>query len=238
MSKVNLLITIIQKKLSAEYLEFFRMYNTPVILSIPGKGTAKDSTLDYLGIEATEKTVFFNIAGSDGTDIIARELINTMNIDIPGIGIALTVPLDSIDSRTLAVLSPAKDTPENDTNSSTGKEADAMNATANSLIITIVNQGYTDLVMNAARAAGARGGTTIHAKGTVTKEAEKFFGISISDEKELIFIVTDEESRRGIMKAIATEAGPQTKAQAMIISLPCERVTGGRNFGNSNPSIA
>lgn len=58
------------------------------------------------------------------------------------------------------------------------------------LIIVIANQGFTDKVMDAARAAGATGGTAVHAKGTGTELAKKFFGVSLAAEKELIFILS------------------------------------------------
>ena len=58
------------------------------------------------------------------------------------------------------------------------------------LIIVITNQGYTDKVMDAARSAGAGGGTAIHAKGTGAELARKFFGVSIASEKEIVFIIS------------------------------------------------
>ena len=53
------------------------------------------------------------------------------------------------------------------------------------LIITVVNRGFTDDVMHAAKSAGATGGTIMHARGTGIHEAERFFGVSIQPEKEL-----------------------------------------------------
>ena len=57
------------------------------------------------------------------------------------------------------------------------------------LIVTIVNRGFADEVMNAARAAGAHGGTILWARGSGVHETEKFFGISIQPEKELVLIL-------------------------------------------------
>ena len=54
---------------------------------------------------------------------------------------------------------------------------------AHDLIVVIANQGSTDLVMDAAREAGATGGTVIHAKGTGTDLVRKFFGVSIASEQ-------------------------------------------------------
>ena len=54
------------------------------------------------------------------------------------------------------------------------------------LIITIINRGFSEDVVDAAKSAGAQGGTVLHARGTGVHEAEKFFGISIQPEKEMV----------------------------------------------------
>ena len=99
------------------------------------------------------------------------------------------------------------------------------------LIVVIANQGATDRVMDAARAAGATGGTAVHAKGTGTELAKKFFGVSLAAEKELIFILSAAETRKPIMKAIMEKAGMQTDAQALAFSLPVTDLAGLRQFG-------
>lgn len=85
--------------------------------------------------------------------------------------------------------------------------------------------------MDAARAAGATGGTAVHAKGTGTELAKKFFGVSLAAEKELIFILSAAETRKPIMKAIMEKAGMQTDAQALAFSLPVTDLAGLRQFG-------
>ena len=95
------------------------------------------------------------------------------------------------------------------------------------LIIAIYQKGYTDLVMDAAREAGAGGGTTIRAKGTAAG-AEKFFGLSLAEEKEIVFIVARMEQKKEIMKAIMQHAGVDTKAHALVFSLPVSETAGFR----------
>lgn len=101
-----------------------------------------------------------------------------------------------------------------------------MNEKTNELIVAITNHGYVDQVMDAARAAGARGGTVIHALGTGAEQAEKFFGISIAREKDMIFIVTRSQDRNAIMKAIVAKAGETSKAHAIVFSLPVADIAG------------
>lgn len=80
------------------------------------------------------------------------------------------------------------------------------------LIMAIMNEGYSDTVMDAARSAGAGGGTVLHAKGTGRARAEKFFGVSLADEKDVVYIVAHAEEKAAIMQAIADNAGPGTRA--------------------------
>jgi len=81
---------------------------------------------------------------------------------------------------------------------------------------SIANQGYTELVMDAARGAGAGGGTVIHAKGTGMERAEQFLGVSLAAEKEMLFIVVKHEEKNAIMRAVMTEAGLESKAKSLI----------------------
>ena len=82
------------------------------------------------------------------------------------------------------------------------------------------------MVMDAARGAGAYGGTVIHAKGTGMEQAEKFMGVSLAAEKEMIFIVAKKEQKNDIMKAVMEQAGLDTKAKSIVFSLPVTDTAG------------
>ena len=99
------------------------------------------------------------------------------------------------------------------------------------MVITVVDKGNTELVMDAARTAGASGGTVVRAKGTGA-EIAKFFGVSISEEKELVYIVARKDNRDAIMKAIMEKAGSNTKAHGVIFSLPVDSAVGLKCFEN------
>ena len=90
------------------------------------------------------------------------------------------------------------------------------------LVVCIINNGYSDLVMGAARRTGATGGTTFHARGTGNADIEKFFGISISPEKEVILIVVDKEIKDKVVSAIYKDAGLDTKGQGIVFTLPVD----------------
>ena len=100
------------------------------------------------------------------------------------------------------------------------------------LVVTIVNRGYSDEVMAAAREAGARGGTIMYAHGASANETDKFFGISIHPEKEMVLIVTDEENRANLMRAIANKVGIADEGAGITFSLPVNEISGIAHFAN------
>ena len=94
------------------------------------------------------------------------------------------------------------------------------------IIIGIVNEGFSEVAMNAARDAGARGGTITHARGTGTKEMEKKYGIVITPQKEMIYILVNSKIRDEVMTAMNKAVGTDTNAQGIIFSLPVSDVSG------------
>lgn len=102
--------------------------------------------------------------------------------------------------------------------------SETMPESAYEMIIAVANQGYIEPIMEAARSAGAGGGTVIHAKGTGMEGMGKFFGVSLAAEKEMIFIVTERGQKQAIMRAIMEKAGMESKARTFLFSVPVDEV--------------
>lgn len=94
------------------------------------------------------------------------------------------------------------------------------------VIVVITNEGHSETVMDAARAAGARGGTILHARGSGNKEIEKKYGIAITPQKEVLYILIKEKIRDAVMQSINKAAGIETPGQGIIFSLPVDNVSG------------
>lgn len=94
------------------------------------------------------------------------------------------------------------------------------------VIVCIVNKGFADTAMDAARAAGAKGGTILHGRGTASPEAEKLFNVSIHPEKEIVLILVALPIRDGVLKALYDRVGSGTDAQGFAFTLPAEQVVG------------
>ena len=93
-------------------------------------------------------------------------------------------------------------------------------------ILAIVNNGFSEVAMDAAKACGAKGGTILHGRGTISKDAEKFFNISIQPEKEIVMILAKKEIKAAILQGLYNAVGTATPAQGIAFALPVDEVIG------------
>ncbi len=101
-----------------------------------------------------------------------------------------------------------------------------MNKFEHELIVCIVNAGFSEQVMDAARSVGAGGGTVIHAKGTANKEAEALFRITVQPEKEMVMILVAQKLKEDVLHALYKSVGLNTPGQGIAFSLPVDEVVG------------
>lgn len=226
MGKLCMMTTIVSRKQFKKYLRLYQEEQLQVMFVTLGAGTASGDILDYLGLESTEKAVMFHVLEESAWENAKKNLRQKLQIDAPGEGIAFVVPLSSIGGKkALQFLSGNEDFQK--------EEESVLKDTVYELIVVIANQGYTELAMDAARSAGAYGGTVIHAKGTGMEQAERFMGVSLASEKEIIFIVAKKIQKNDIMKAVMEQAGMQSKAKSIVFSLPVTDTAGLRLMEDS-----
>ena len=221
MDELYMMATISDRNQARRFLAFYKEHGVTVTLITFGKGTAASEVLDSFGLEAAKKAILFAFVTGTEWKEIKSGLQKQIKIDIPGSGIAFIVPLSSIGGKKqLEFLTEGREFKK-------GEES-TLKETKYELLVVIANQGYTDMIMDAAREANAPGGTVIHAKGTGTEKAEKFLGVSIAADKEMIFMVARKEGKNAIMKAIMEKAGIHSEARSVVFSLPVTETAGMR----------
>ena len=184
-----------------------------------GHGTATGELLNYFGLDSSEKAVCFSVVTGELWLRVKKDLEQKIHIDVPGVGVAFTVPMSSIGGkRELAFLTEHQHFQKGDES--------VMQGTTRELLVVISNQGFNELVMDAAREAGAYGGTVIHARGTGMERAERFLGISLASEKDITFIVTKTSQKNAIMEAVMRKAGMDSRAKSIVFSLPVSSTAG------------
>lgn len=176
-----------------------------------GKGTATDVMMDYLGIGEKEKCITFSFLPLNMTFDISKKIKSKYRDTY-----SFVIPVSSIGGKHIM---------EHFSSLSEQDNLKSNNIKFNKeLVLIITNRGYIDSVMEVAREAGAPGGTVIHARGTGTNNSEKFFGVTLGAEKEMIFIVTDRDKKDNIMKSIMEKVGLNTDAASIVFSLPATEI--------------
>lgn len=223
--ELNMVMAIVNRDRHEMMEDIIHGLKLPLAMTMFAKGTATTEQLSLYGLVATEKALVFTVADGEQTRKLMRAAKLRMFVDIPGNGIMMSVPLKSVGGgRTMAYLTD---------NMTMNNDKPSMNF-SHELIYVILNEGCSDMVMAAARPAGATGGTVLSGKGTGARESEKFLGISLASEKDLVLIVADADKKAAIMKAIVAQAGPGTEAGAICFSLPVSGVEGLRRLNTED----
>lgn len=221
MSELYLMFSIVNRRQTRRFQDLYDAAGASLALTTLGRGTAASDILDYFGLAASEKALLLHFVTEETWKTAKTALQKKLHIDVPGTGVAFTVPLSSIGGKKqLQFLLNGQDFEKG--------EEQTLKETKYELLLAIANQGYTEQIMDAARSQGAGGGTVIHAKGTGMEHAEQFLGFSLASEKEIVLIVVPREKKNGIMRAIMDQAGMTTDAKAIVCSLPVTGTAGMR----------
>lgn len=228
MNGLYLVVAVTDRDRSEQVIQLFQENNVFAVDVALGEGTAPPEVLDYLYLNPSQKAVSFAVVTMAGLGPLLRSFKRKLYIDAPGNGIVIAVPLNTVGGRTsLEYIMEGQTLHVQGRKERMAERRDTMAIrTEHELIFVIANEGYTDLIMDAARSAGASGGTVIKARGTGGSHSEKFFGFSIADEKELHLIVTPAQGRNTIMKAIMEQAGLGSEAKSIVFSLPVSHAMG------------
>ena len=137
---------------------------------------------------------------------------------MPDTGVAFTIPITGGQNRLFENVS---------ANAKDSGRMEVMEDREFSMIIAIVNQGFSDAVMNAARPEGATGGTVFHSRRVENSmPGRSFWGISIQEERETVMILARNSRKKEIMKAINEKCGIDTESNGIVFSVPIADVEG------------
>lgn len=220
---LKLLVVIIDREQTKKINEIFQQEHLHLHFECLGEGTAGSEVLDLLGLGSIDKSVILCVTPERRANELLEITAQKMQLHRPGTGIAFIITLSGVSNTVFQILD---EDVRNKIKSEMEKEVEKMKSNAtHDLIMAVINQGYTEELMAAARAAGATGGTVVHARGVGLEETVKFFGISVQPEKEIVLIVTTHENRQNIMKSICQACGMKTEAKGIVISLPVDDVS-------------
>jgi nitrogen regulatory protein PII len=164
-----------------------------------GKGTAASNILQLLGLGDTSKEITFTIVEEALLQNVRSAILAATDDKKSHFGVMFNLDIFQFMR--------AGGTPEKSESKREEKimnEENGMMSGENNyqMINIIVNKGYAEDAMAAARKAGAGGGTIINARGTAKEGDAKFFGMDIVPEKDMLMIVTPSDKKDAIVAAI------------------------------------
>ncbi len=224
---LKMLVAIVDRAKAKRLSEIFQKEGTHFQFMINGMGTASSEILDVFGIGRLEKAVVICLVPDVRLPDIIKAIDEEFRLDKRGSGIAFVLPLTGVSSPTYQAYEKELRHYKERWDQLMEKETERIQPELkHDLIIAIVNQGCSDELMDAAKQAGARGGTVVQAHKIGMEEAKKLFGISVHLERELVLIVTHRKEKKAIVDAIVSSCGFKTEARGIVFTLPVEDVIG------------
>ena len=176
-----------------------------------GSGTASKSLLTYFGLDEVRKNVYFSLIPGYLEEKILTELKNKLNLNKIGQGIGFTISLKSSNKFVKDILDKKEIVMENSNNYE--------------LIVTIVKEGYSEAVMNAAKRVGATGGTVIYGR-SLGSSRTILANLQVEPEKDVVLNIVKKEIKNKVMESINKETGIKSDANGILLSLPIDNVIG------------
>lgn len=173
-----------------------------------GEGTMSSRWLEVFGVNQSQKEVLLIAVPDEVTERFYAMLREEFNLHKKYKGIAFSVPYRAI----------GKDAGQ--------REAPAQgDHAAHICLMTVLERGLAEECMRVARAAGARGGTVLHAHGAGVPQ-DFYFPLVIEPQKEILMIVAPRENARVIRDAIYQNMRLERKGAGILFALPVNRTLG------------
>jgi nitrogen regulatory protein PII len=220
--KYKLLITIVNYGMARKAVKASKEAGAGGGTTIIGKGTASRELTHFLGIPLEpEKEIILILVSEEKVDSILQAVISTAKLDKPGHGIVFIVGINKVAGiRHLSVSA------ETSGRSSGGNTMANSSGVLYDLVVTIVNKGEAETVVDASKKAGAEGGTILFGRGTGIHEHAKLFGITIEPEKEIILTLIDRQKSGDVLDAIVNETGLNKPGKGIAFIIGVEKVVG------------
>ncbi|WP_139652607.1 hypothetical protein [Raoultibacter phocaeensis] len=221
---LRMLIMINEPKLADKVNAALSDPGLPVLYHMRGRGITSGEMMDLFGLGSVTKIVSLCVVTKTYADRALVRLKETLRLGKYNDGLAFTTSLSSVSATSMKIIDEygRKELLEDMEidNAQVGKERD------HSLIVSFVNQGFSDDVMEAAQKAGALSGTVLHARQLGGEAILNFLGIPLHEERDLILIIAERERKADVMKALGDQFGMGTKARGMAVSMSIDALVG------------
>ena len=169
---------------------------------IMGRGTASNSVLQLLGLGDTSKDITMNIVDDSLAPQVCKSIEETCADKKSHFGVLFTINVSDFAKAGSTEKTNGK--ADADLPTISEEKSGDQNMEKYEAINIIVNKGYAEDAMAAARKAGAGGGTIIGARGTAKEGDSTFFGVEIVPEKEMLMILVPQDKKEAVVNAVSS----------------------------------
>lgn len=224
--RMVILITREEDKKKLE--ELFDTLRIPMCYQCRGKGTAPTEMLDIFGLSGTTRLITVGILPKFLVKDLERAAEDQLSFHRRGGGIALTIPVTGLQNPVFQMLNDeARENLRQHIKERTEQDMAEVKKRMDYVVIWVsVVSGYSDEVIDAARAAGAKGGTVLRGRQRNSERVSQRLGVSMQEERDFVMMVVPRKKKGEIMSAITSACGLSTKAHGVIVSLPVDDVIG------------
>lgn len=224
----RILMTITRVEDEEKLEKLLKEVHLPIVHQCFGKGTAPTEKLDIFGLSGSCRLITMIFLSRQKGRNLFHIMEQRLDFRKRGGGIALTIPVTGLQNHTLNLLKNEEHSEvENYMEEKINEELSQTESNMEYVIICVsISAGYSDDVIDAARSAGAKGGTVLKGRRRDALQVSPYLGLPNQEGQEFVIIVAPKTKKREIMLSINHSCGLGTDAHGVIVSLPVEDVLG------------
>ena len=217
-NRIMMVFSIITRGKAKKYMDSLSASGMNFHMQTTAQGTAPSEMMDIFGLGTNDKDIVVTLAPESVVDNYALELSKGLGGSFEYGGLMICIRLNAINRLTAELVNRASNT-----NQATGGKRKVKSEQKNQLILVSVNQGYTDAVMETAKASGAMGGTVLRARLVDAGIIEQLGENAVQQERDVITIFAPASTAANIMEAVNREHGALSEANGMVLALPVDK---------------
>lgn len=218
---MRFLIAVVDRAATQSAAALLKKERLALNMLLLANGTVGTDLMALLGLDSREKTFVGCVVPKRGCRQLLGRMSDALGLRRRGVGIAFSMILTGINSAAMYAAVNGHDLDE--------REGDGMSLAGSArycLITATINEGHVDELMQAARAAGARGGTVLRARRVLTDGDDDVRFIAGGADKDIVLIVAPRDAKNEIMKSLSEACGANSNAQGMFLSFSIEDAVG------------
>ncbi|MDL2287839.1 P-II family nitrogen regulator [Oscillospiraceae bacterium OttesenSCG-928-F05] len=210
--RAKVVLAVVDRELGREVGKAMRALGAKTATAFHARGTANKTVLKALGLNDVARVICLSVVPKEKADALIVGIAEQFHMDKPSHGIAFMQNVSDL----IGAVSKAE--PE---------EGEVLKANRKyELILTIVDRGFAEEAVEAAREAGATGGTIINARGIGVHEDFSFFGVPIEPEKEIVLSLVKREITDAVIRQVEKNLKLDKPGKGICFVMPVDRAVG------------